>query len=737
MADQEASRPDAPVTGPTDPSEHAEPSDPTEASEAAEAAENTEATSRPRRRIVALGVVAVVAVLAVVVVVIGSRDTTPSATGPTTTPSTIGEPEPTPTTPPTTTTTIAPSFTLPAEGDVLAGLRPEHPRLLITPAEVVALRQRIETDPTTAAMYTKVRARADALLDEPVLTYEKPEGRGLLDTSRAAMARLYDLGLVWLVDQDPTVAERGAAELEAISAFPDWNPTRFLDTAEMSHAVAIGYDWLHDALTPAQRTAIATAIADKVLTPARAAYTGTAPPELSDWATYDNNWTLVTSGGVALGALAIAEQKPVLAGQTVHEAVARAHQGMRHYGPDGGWPEGMGYWTYATSYAGALVAGLDTALGTDFGLSTQPGFAITGEVPAQLTGPTGNHANWADDAAPGTPEPLPFLFWTAERFDRPQDRALQLARNEAAALDVVWYRPSTAPVGEPPLDRFFRGIDAVSLRQRWDDPDSWWVAVKGGRPWMEHNQLDAGSFVLEAMGERWAVELGHEDYRATGYWDLGPDGRRWDYFRSRAESHNTLVLDPDACEDQDPTATSAVTRFRSAADGAYTIVDLTGAYRGIPVRRGVGLLDGRDQVVVQDELLAPAGTALRWHLHTRAEVERSADGRTATLTQGGKTLRASIVGLPGATFSVGPAAPLPSSNAATTISNRGVRRLAISTTVSGAVAFAVVFDDGEGPAPTNVTPLDRWQVGGGGLVAEDAPAVTQTPAPNACKPIAE
>ncbi|MEZ5136339.1 MAG: hypothetical protein R2699_15110 [Acidimicrobiales bacterium] len=57
------------------------------------------------------------------------------------------------------------------------------------------------------------------------------------------MRRLYDLGLVWLVEGDPAYAARGWAELEALIAFPDWNPIHFLDTAEMTHAVAVGYDW--------------------------------------------------------------------------------------------------------------------------------------------------------------------------------------------------------------------------------------------------------------------------------------------------------------------------------------------------------------------------------------------------------------------------------------------------------------------------------------------------------------
>ena len=42
--------------------------------------------------------------------------------------------------------------------------------------------------------------------------------------------------------------------------FKDWNPARFLDTAEMTHAFAIGYDWLWHEWMPEQRDVLHQAI---------------------------------------------------------------------------------------------------------------------------------------------------------------------------------------------------------------------------------------------------------------------------------------------------------------------------------------------------------------------------------------------------------------------------------------------------------------------------------------------
>ncbi len=636
---------------------------------------------------------------------------------------------------------------LPDEASALDGLRPGHPRLILTPADVVSLRERIATDTATASMYADVKARAEGLLSTPVLTYEKPEGSDILQISRAALERIYTLGLVWLVDQDPAIAGRGAAELEAVSAFPDWNPIHFLDTGEMSHAVAIGYDWLYDSLTPTQRTDIAAALVAKGLSLARDAYTGVTPIWLAGWALTSNNWALVTNGGLTLAALAVADEYPALARLVISGALVRVPAAMAHYAPDGGFPEGMAYWTYAGSYAVYLFASLDSALGTDFGLSGLPGFSFAGDMPLHLAGPTGELYNFADYGQFGIALSVPFLFWTAERFGRPQDRAYELdlmktvltdgSRRRASATGVIWYRPSESPVPVEPLDRLFTGIDVAAMRGSWEDRNAWWVGVKGGNPSISHNQLDAGSFVLEAQGERWAIDLGAEKYNVPGYFESPPGGRRWTYFRSRAESHNALVLDPDACEDQDPTAVSVITRFRSAPSGAFTITDLTGAYRGTPVRRGVGLLDERSRVVVQDELSPTSPTELWWFMHTRAEVEVVDGGRTAMLTQGGKTLRASLVGLPGAVFSATDASPMPTSPTSPNSPTPGVRRLAVTTTIAGPTSYAVVFDDGSGAVPTTVTSLDAWQVDGAEQVsAVDREPRVAAPAPNPCKNIA-
>ena len=56
-----------------------------------------------------------------------------------------------------------------------------------------------------------------------------------------------------------------------------------------------------------------------------------------------------------------------------------------------------------------------------------------------------------------------------------------------------------------------------------------------------HRHLELGSLIIEALGVRWIVDLGteHETYMRH----RNKNGR-YDYYRTRAEGNNTLVLNP-------------------------------------------------------------------------------------------------------------------------------------------------------------------------------------------------
>jgi hypothetical protein len=189
------------------------------------------------------------------------------------------------------------------------------------------------------------------------------------------------------------------------------------------------------------------------------------------------------------------------------------------------------------------------------------------------------------------------------------------------------------------LDKYFRGVDVVTMRNTWDDANGVFVAFKAGDNRAGHSHLDLGSFVLDALGKRWAVDLGADDYNSPGYFDTS--GQRWTYYRMRTKGHNTLVLKPSSAPDQNPTAAARIARFETNANRTFAIADLTPAYSCYAqINRGIAL-DGT-QIIVQDDITAKQALDLWWFMHTSADIQLNNTKTVAVLQQAGVRLRKAL-----------------------------------------------------------------------------------------------
>jgi hypothetical protein len=359
-----------------------------------------------------------------------------------------------------------------------------------------------------------------------------------------------------------------------------------------------------------------------------------------------------------------------------------------------------------------MIAALESALGTDFGLGKIEGFAKAPDFPIQATGPFGKTFNYADAGDTGSGGPQ--VLWFASQFNNAGFAAwrIERARRHPEALDLLWgaaWLERQPQLGTQELARYFRGAEIVTMRSAWNDPQATFVGFKAGDNKVNHSHLDLGSFVLDAAGQRWAIDLGADDYNLPGYFG----GNRWSYYRLRAEGHNTLVIAPCGEPDQDPRAATKITRFSAAPGGSFAVADLTPAYASTAssVQRGVALR-GRD-VVVQDEIRTQKPGEIWWFLHTGADVK--CEGAKATLTKNGASLTATILSPPGATFAVMPAEPLPSSPhpSKQQVKHTSVthpQKLAVHLENVSEVRLVVLLSPGDGPAKAlAVVPLGEWK----------------------------
>jgi hypothetical protein len=613
----------------------------------------------------------------------------------------------------------APAFALSSTGH-LSSVITEHPRLLLRSFD--HLRTLIAGDELAASWYAKVKSDADTILDLPVSEYVIPDGLRLLSTSREVLRRTYSLALAHAIEDDAVYAERLWAELKAVAEFPDWNSHRhFLDTAEMTHAVAIGYDWLFHTWTPEQRAVLRTALVEMGLNPGADGYRSGAW-----WSNTTNNWNIVCNGGLSIGALALADEEPELCQFVLERARSLIPLAIAEYAPDGGYPEGLGsYWGYATKYLVAYVAALQSATGSDDGLADSPGLATTGLFPIHLTGPSGENFNYYDAGA-GSPQP-PEMFWLASTYDNPVFAwwgAQGMTKNPISwfqsPLALLWYQPGAlaSPLEAGlPLDCYFGRCEVATMRGGWETPTASFVGFKGGENWTNHGDLDLGTFVFDALGIRWAVELGSDYYNMPGYFNGNPGGERWTYYRKRAEGQNTLVAAPKSGDDQQVTAAGRITERASGPTAAFAIADLTEAHPELSSwRRGARLFDRRQQLVIQDEISADSPVEVWWFMHTTATITVADDGRSALLERAGQRLLARITSPGEAVFYNAPARPLwTSPEPSVQNTNRGIRKLAIRlrdvTDTRLTVQLTPLRAGQETPDPEPVTPLSQWDTG--------------------------
>lgn len=597
-----------------------------------------------------------------------------------------------------------------AAKDPLATLYPSHPRLLFHEDQMAAIRKAVKDDPFAAVWYGQQLAIGEKLLatSPNVYVIGGPE-HTLLSTARDLEGRIFTLAGLYRISGDRRFADRAIAEMLAAAAFPDWYPTHFLDDGEIAAALGIGYDWLFDVLTPAQRTTIRTAIATK---------------GLDEWIHRidsgdaihheHNNWNQVCNGGESVGALAIAEDEPARARRILDHAHAAITDIMKLFAPDGGFEEGPGYWNYATSYNVLYIAALDSALGNDSGASQATGFDRTTDYHIQSTGPTLQYANFGDAHADVYPSPQ--VFWFARRYARPfyaaNERPLVLASTLNPAeqkesqrfsmLGLLWAAlpPVNGNAAPLPLVQSFSRVAQTYMRGAWGDPNTWFVGFKGGDAHASHGHLDLGNFVLDALGQRWALDLAGDNYGLPGYFGR----QRWSYYRMRTEGHNTLTIDG---QNQDLDAISPLIASGSMASSLYSIADLDKVYKGklSSWKRGVQLIAGQ-RVLVEDEF-APASAPVDavWNFHTEADVKIAADGRSATLTRGGKSIVARILAPASAHFSTASAIQQPPQ-----ASNEGVTNLVIALPKQSApTTIAIVFAAPADQAAVKLQPLSAWK----------------------------
>ncbi|KAM0751042.1 hypothetical protein T439DRAFT_288209, partial [Meredithblackwellia eburnea MCA 4105] len=551
-------------------------------------------------------------------------------------------------------------------------VRNEHPLLFAPSYKWECLRTKtIAQDSYLSFWNETIFVNASKFYDMSPVNYTEDgglSGSGVLDVARQVQLRIKHWGYAWKMTNDTKWVDRAWLELQTASGNSttgqyfgvtgdNWNTQHWLDLAEFTVAFGIGYDWFYDAWTTEQRTAIMWSIIELGLKYGLEVYQGaSAASSYSWWDKVDGNWNCVCNDGMIVGALAIANEDPTgIAKQILPLALANANTYCAYApSPDGTWSETANYWYFGTTAHVQMAAALLSATGsTQNLLDVNPGMKLSSLYHMYVTGMQGLFA-YGDTGPNKYTATANGLMFYGSQYDIPMYTLFQRDRADAPEpMSMLYYDPQVS--GDwwdgLALDAHFSNTTGawVSMRSSWTSTEGTYVAMRScsltGH--QTHGDLDAGDFVLDALGQRWAGELGSGNYLADGYFTSeDQNAERWIYYRKRTEGQNTLLMGglnqnveavPTTTYGSSGDAQNALVYNVANSSTAYFTTDMTATYNGTSVKRGIRMLNGRRQILLQDEVDVPTA-GIQWRMHTNATITMSNGNRTATLTLDKQTM---------------------------------------------------------------------------------------------------
>ncbi|KAG9791616.1 hypothetical protein KCU88_g963, partial [Aureobasidium melanogenum] len=616
----------------------------------------------------------------------------------------------------------------------------EHPRLFASGDQWNSLEAQISKNDYLQKWNKTIIEQANEFYEAALIPYPDDCDVSVgctLEVARYIQLRVKHWAYAYRLTNDTKYVDRAWLELQHAAGNgteyfgrpnDNWNSRHFLDTAEFTAAFAFGYDWLYDAWNDTQRNALMWSIIELGLQKGIDCF---ADQGTGWWTVVRGNWNCVSNGGLMLGALAIYNEDPTgTAAQILPDTIANSQEYCAHaISSDGTWLETPDYWYFGIQSFAQIAAALISATGSDQQtLSANAAVNKTGlfRIYSQGMVDKFNYGDCGPDKITATANPLMFF---GKHLSNPRWTQYQRDQDDAAdPLSMFWYDTTTAS-GEwsegLELDHYFNDVNTswASMRSSWTDNDGLYVAMKASTLMghQTHGDLDAGDFVLDAMGERWAGDLCQNDYNGPGYFESeNQDSRRWLYYRCGTEGQNTLLYNgSNQIVYGIPETTFNSTGLSDTnSSTAYYIADLTSFYEATSIKRGIRLLDDRKRVLIQDEIVN-ADASSQWRVHTNATVTLTDDSKQARLTLNDKTVLAEIVSsddsdlafktLQAVRFDTDP--PLPVNG--TDLPNTGVTVLAIdvapgTTTVS--VIFTPQWENYTAANTTTVVPLSGWNL---------------------------
>ena len=508
---------------------------------------------------------------------------------------------------------------------------------------------------------------ADGLLVSPHEKYVVESDGQILNSARNLKARVFALYFAYEFTKDYKYIPYLIDELMAAAAWEDWAAkTSFLDTGELTMGMAIGYDWTYNFLTEEQKKYLEDRIYQM-----SAKWFHMAQYNVCDYAnhfiTTDSNWNAVCNGGMGVTAIALMDVNPEIYSDILEKTLVSFEAMMSAFYPDGAWFETVSYLIYLTQFTGYYFTALNTVYGTDFNLSKAPGYDKTGTFYFSMDGMTG--ANNYHDSGSTSHLMSPYLYFLSNIHNQPQLTELTMYKFDTYSsakkgtymtfssefdskvmqriASLMYYNPYITPADtiNYALDSHFRGPELVNMRSSWTDNEGIYLSAHSGENSVNHGHLDAGTFVLDIGGERFAGDIGAESYTAKYYWTDG--NKRYFYYRANPQGHNVFVINPDTTHGQYKDGIEKFTTFESKERGAYAVTSMKSYYKPYAedAQRGFMLADERRSAIIRDEIrgMKKDENTVYWFMQMEDVEAEILDSNTAILTKNGVKVKMQVL----------------------------------------------------------------------------------------------
>ncbi|MBP5272166.1 MAG: hypothetical protein ILO43_04275, partial [Clostridia bacterium] len=441
-----------------------------------------------------------------------------------------------------------------------------HPRVLIDKAGFDQIRSVVTGNRSSNRFLCDVTdliiSYADKFVNAPItITYTlDASGKRLLTQSRDAFRQLSVMAYAYQITGQTKYVTRCRKILDDVCSFSDWHPSHFLDVGEMSLGVAIAYDWLYNVLTTEEKVKIRTALVDYGLK-AGLQY---GP---SKFYNSDGNWNQVCNGGMVAAAIAVYEKDKTTAWQSIEKAVETNRNAIGlMYSPDGNYAEGYGYWGYGTGFQSMMMQMYETAFGGTADLADVQGFLKTAGYMQFMVGPCGPFS-YADGGSSSESASIGMWWFAGHLKDksllcnemRIYNKGKYGSGSDERLLPLV---PAVVKdfniddfTGVHPSKNVWSGnglVPVAMVHTGWNfDENDHYVGIKAGQANENHGHMDAGTFVYDALGQRWSADLTRPTYTAMenalgavggDFWSMGQKSLRWDIISMNNWCHSTISV---------------------------------------------------------------------------------------------------------------------------------------------------------------------------------------------------